>query len=88
MKETGTLGLRIYPCRRYILAREFIPVDVSIEGVTERVNVKIAKDSRGEIFQIKPEYDDIKRLVDKTGKPLREIEDLVKMKARKVLLER
>jgi uncharacterized protein (TIGR00299 family) protein len=88
MKETGTLGLRIYPCRRYILAREFIPVDISIEGVTERVNVKIAKDSRGEIFQIKPEYDDIKRLVDKTGKPLREIEDLVKMKARKVLLER
>ncbi|MBS7643433.1 nickel pincer cofactor biosynthesis protein LarC [Candidatus Bathyarchaeota archaeon] len=85
MRETGTLGLRIYPCRRYILAREFIPLDISIEGVTECVNVKIAKNSRGEIFQIKPEYDDIKRLVDKTGKPLREIEELVKIKARKVL---
>jgi len=86
MEETGTLGLRVYPCRRQILAREFTPVDISIEGVEERINVKIAKDSRGEIFQIKPEYDDVKRLADKTGKPLREIEELVKMKARKVLL--
>ena len=87
MEETGTLGLRVYPCSRHILAREFIQVDILIEGVKERVNVKIAKDSRGEIFQIKPEYDDVKRLVNKTGKPLREIEELVKMKARRVLLE-
>lgn len=88
MEETGALGLRIYPCRRRILAREPILADISIEGVKERVNVKIAKDRMGEIFRIKPEYDDVKKLADRLGKPLREIEELVRMKARKVLLER
>jgi len=88
MEETGTLGLRIYPCRRHILARESVPVDISIGGVKERVNVKIAKNSMGEIFQIKPEYDDVKRLADRLGKPLREVEELARMKAREVLLER
>jgi hypothetical protein len=88
MEETGTLGLRIYPCQRRILARESVSVDISITGVEERVNVKVAKNRMGEILQIKPEYDDLKRLADKFGKPLREIEELVRIEARRVLLER
>jgi hypothetical protein len=88
IEETGTLGVRIYPCQRHILNRESIPVDILIDDMKEIVNVKVAKDSRGEILHIKPEYDDIKKLADKTNKPLKEITELVKTKAREVLLKK
>jgi hypothetical protein len=88
IEETGTLGVRVYPCERHILNRESIPVDILIDDVKEFVNVKVAKDSKGEIVQLKPEYDDVKRVANKTNKPLREIMELIKMKAREVLLKR
>ena len=88
IEETGTLGVRVYPCERHILNREPIPIDILIDDIKEPVNVKVAKDSKGEIVQIKPEYDDVKRVANKTGKPLKEIMDLVKMKARELLLKR
>lgn len=61
---------------------------IQVGDVKELVNVKVAKDSKGEIVQIKPEYDDIKRVAYKTNKPLREITELVKMKTREILLKR
>jgi len=88
IEETGTLGVRVYPCERHILNRESVLVDILIDDMKELVNVKVAKDSRGEIIHIKPEYDDVKRVADKTNKPLREITELVKVKAREVLLKR
>ena len=88
IEETGSLGVRLYPCERHILNRESVPIDILIDDVKELVNVKVAKDSRGEIVQIKPEYDDVERVADKTNRSLREITDLVKMKAREFLLKR
>jgi len=88
IEETGTLGVRVYSCERRIVSRESIAMDIEIDVIREIVNVKVAKDSKGEILQIKPEYDDVKRLADKTNKPLREIIELVKMKAREMLLRR
>ncbi len=87
MEETGTLGVRIYPCERRILARESIPIEVIVEDVTEVINVKVAKSTQGQVIQIKPEYDDVERLADRTGKPWREIEELVKRKAAEILEE-
>ena len=87
MEETGTLGVRIYACERRILDRESVPVEVTVEDVREVVNVKVAKSTQGQIIQIKPEYDDVKRLADRMGKPLREIEELVKRKAAEILEE-
>ena len=87
IEETGTLGVRIYACQRRILDRESLPVEVTVEDVREVVNVKVAKSTQGQIIQIKPEYDDIKRLADRMGKPLREIEELVKGKAAEILEE-
>lgn len=84
MEETGTLGVRMYPCQRHILSRESIVVDVQVEGSKEPVRVKVARDNKGEIVQIKPEYDDVERVARKTGKPLREIMDIAKIKAREV----
>lgn len=87
MEETGTLGVRIYPCERLILNRETVPVNVSLNEIKETVNVKIARDLRGEIIQVKPEYDDVKRIADKSNKPLRKIMELIKMKANKSIEE-
>ena len=62
MEETGTLGVRLFPGRRYTLDRETRPVAVEIDGDTHRVNVKIARDGTGRIINIKPEYEDIRAL--------------------------
>ena len=88
MEETGTLGVRVYPCQRHIINRELIPVEVLIDEVKEHVKVKVATDMKGKVLRIKPEYEDVKRLSDKTGKPLREISEIVTMRAREVFLNR
>jgi len=87
IEETGSLGVRMYRCERRILARETIPIEIRIDGQMERVRVKASKDRKGKIIQIKPEYDDVKKIADRTSKPLREIIDIVKIKARKQLLK-
>ncbi|MBS7649662.1 nickel pincer cofactor biosynthesis protein LarC [Candidatus Bathyarchaeota archaeon] len=81
IEETGTLGVRLYPCERRILAREIIPVQVSINGLETTVNVKVAKDNNGRIIRIKPEYEEIKALAEKTFMPLREIVRIVETNA-------
>ncbi|MEM2123685.1 MAG: nickel pincer cofactor biosynthesis protein LarC, partial [Candidatus Bathyarchaeia archaeon] len=87
MEETGTLGIRVHPCRRYILSRESLTVEVQVDGVKEFVKIKVAKDGEGGIMRIKPEYDDVERIARKTGRPLREIMELAEMKAREALLK-
>ncbi len=88
MEETGTLGVRVYPCERHVINREVISVDVIVGDAKEQVKVKVAKDGNGRIIRVKPEYEDIKRLSDKTDKPLREVNEIVLMRAREVLLKR
>ncbi len=74
--ETGTLGVRVYYCERHIISRELIVVDLLVMGNKETVRVKVSKNARGEILRIKPEFEDLKRLAEKTQKPLRELLDL------------
>ncbi len=88
IEETGTLGVRVYPCERHITGRELFSVDLLIDDVKALVKVKVAKDRSGKIIRIKPEYDDVKRLADKTGRPLREITELATMRARELLLKK
>jgi uncharacterized protein (TIGR00299 family) protein len=88
MEETGTLGVRVYPCERHIINRELISVDVLIDDAKERVKVKVARAKNGKVISVKPEYEDVKRLSDKTGKPLREINEIVTTRAREVFLKR
>lgn len=88
IEETGTLGVRMYPCRRHILNRKLLSVDVQVDGGEETVKVKVAKDQQGKIIQIKPEYDEVKKLAEKKRKPLREIAELVTSRAKEILLEK
>ena len=84
INETGTLGVRVYFCERHIVTRESYSIDLLIGGVKEPVKVKVSKNSNGEIIRIKPEYDDLKRLAEKTNKPLRELSELAISKAKEV----
>ena len=74
--ETGTLGVRVYYCERHIITRELFMVDLLVMGNKETVKVKVSKNAHGEIIRIKPEFEDLKRLAEKTKKPLRELLDL------------
>ena len=76
IEETGTLGVRVYYCERHIINREIYTVDLQVMGNKETVRLKVAKDAKGEIIRIKPEYEDLKRLAEKTKKPLRELSEL------------
>jgi pyridinium-3,5-bisthiocarboxylic acid mononucleotide nickel chelatase len=83
--ETGTLGVRVYYCERHIIARDLYSVDLPIGGVKEKIRVKVSKNSNGEIIRIKPEFEDIKRLAEKTKRPLMEIFDLAVSKTQEML---
>ena len=41
-------------------------VDLSVLGNKETVRVKVSKNAEGEIIRIKPEFEDLKRLAEKT----------------------
>ncbi|MCL2287800.1 MAG: nickel pincer cofactor biosynthesis protein LarC [Candidatus Bathyarchaeota archaeon] len=85
IEETGTLGVRIYRCERYIVSRGIFSIDLSIAGQKEIVKIKFSKDSKGHLIRLKPEFEDLKRLAEKTGMPLRELSELAVASARAVL---
>jgi pyridinium-3,5-bisthiocarboxylic acid mononucleotide nickel chelatase len=74
--ETGTLGVRVYYCERHIINRELHTVDLLLMGNKETIRLKVAKNAEGKIIRIKPEFEDLKRLAEKTKKPLRELSEL------------
>ena len=82
IEETGTLGVRVIPCERHIMSREVASVELDVEGLKETIRIKIARDPEGKIIRAKPEFDDLKRLAEKTKKPLRELSEAAVSKAR------
>jgi len=81
--ETGTLGVRVHPCHRKILLRESRKVEVEIAGAKAEVNVKIASDRFGKVTNLKPEYDDVRNLALRLGRPFREIQEEATHQAKK-----
>lgn len=73
MLETGSLGLRVFPSiHRYVAAREQIEIAVVINGISYRSSAKLSR-LGGSILNIKPEYEDCKKIADETRMPLRTI---------------
>jgi uncharacterized protein (TIGR00299 family) protein len=85
MKETGSLGARLTYCSRHVLNRETLRLNVEVNGVQSAVNVKVARDRHGRVVKAKPEYEDVKKLAEKTSRPLREIMSLAEYEAQKRL---
>jgi len=68
MRETGTLGYRLRRTGRVILKRG--ETAVSLEGGVVRVKTATLD---GEQIRFAPEYEDCRRIAEKTGRPLREV---------------
>jgi len=74
MEETGTLGVRVMPVgHRLTLTRETKTIEVEIKRMKDKVRVKIARDTHGNVVNVSPEFEDCKKLARKTRAPLREV---------------
>lgn len=85
--ETGTLGVRVYRCQRHIINREVVIVELDVLGSKTPVKVKISRNAAGEVIRVKPEFDDVKALAEKSGKPLRELMDLAVSKTQQTNIQ-
>lgn len=76
-KETGTSGIRINEINRITLERNIINIDVIINCSKYNISIKITKDPSNNIINIKPEFDDLKKIADIEGRSLKAIQELV-----------
>ena len=77
-KETGSLGIRIATnMHRGISKREFEKKTYEINGENYEVTFKIGY-VNGEVISKRPEYEDLKRIADETGLPLRKIKEMIR----------
>jgi len=73
LTETSTLGIRRTAAGRYVMNREWKTVS------TEYGEARVKVSSKGGIKKYAPEYEDCRKLAQKTGKPLMEIYNAVNL---------
>lgn len=66
-KHTSTIGIREYKCNRMVMNRS------EYEFESEYGNIRIKEVSGYGVTKEKPEFEDLKKIADRTGKSLREI---------------
>lgn len=76
--ETGTLGVRELPILRHITSRTTRTIHLRLGGKNYPFRVKIAEDRRGRAMGSKVEYEDLRRISDKTGISVLELQRLAK----------
>lgn len=77
-KETGSLGIRIAPnMHRGISKREFIKKTFNINDKDYEVTFKIGY-LNGEIISKRPEYEDLKKIAEDSGLPLRKVSEMIR----------
>lgn len=79
-QETSTYGIRYCEMDRLVLDRESLRVKTP-HGMAD---VKVGR-WEGEAMQVSPEYDSCRKLAKKSGRPLKEIYEVVEMLARERL---
>ncbi|MFC7251243.1 nickel pincer cofactor biosynthesis protein LarC [Halomicroarcula sp. GCM10025324] len=73
-EETGTLGIREHGAgHRWVADREFETVALSIDGERHEVQVKIASDETGAVYDVSAEYDDAAAVAEATGLTIRDV---------------
>jgi len=86
MKETGTLGVRVNSCIRHLALRDKTVIKIKLnQNIEEPISLKISRNKEGEIIQVKPEYEEAKRIAVKTNKPLKEVYFKAVKEAEKIL---
>jgi uncharacterized protein (TIGR00299 family) protein len=72
--ETGTLGIReTAASHRWIADRSFETVELTVDGDSHEMTVKIAADGDDEIYDVSGEYDDAMAIAERTDLPVREV---------------
>ncbi|MEM4310844.1 MAG: nickel pincer cofactor biosynthesis protein LarC [Nitrososphaerales archaeon] len=84
-KESGTLGVRVIPCSRYLLRREILKFRVKVKGKDFEVNAKIARDKFGDVTGFKAEFDDVSKIAEATDLPLKDVYNIVNREIEKNL---
>ncbi|NYT01181.1 MAG: nickel pincer cofactor biosynthesis protein LarC [Methanosarcinales archaeon] len=73
MRETGSLGLRIFPVmHRLVAGRRGMLVKATLGGAVHEAKVKVSFLGQ-EVLNVKPEFEDCKRIASATGLPLKEV---------------
>jgi hypothetical protein len=77
VEETGSLGVRVLPItHRYTLKREVVEKEVKIKGKRFKVRFKTASDRHGTELKSAPEFEDLKKIAEKTGLSVRELKEI------------
>ena len=83
MEETGTLGVRVdLAHKRVATGRDVMPVEIELEGYKGRARVKVARNKKGKVVNLKAEYEDARRIAKATGLPLRTVMRRIEEEAR------
>nr|WP_241776202.1 nickel pincer cofactor biosynthesis protein LarC [Methanosphaera sp. WGK6] len=77
MEETGTLGVRMIPTiHRGVATRENVYHEININDTLENIRFKIGYID-DKIIKCTPEYEDIKKIADKTNIPIKDLMNIV-----------
>jgi uncharacterized protein (TIGR00299 family) protein len=88
IRETGSLGVRVFPSiHRFLAEREEIVVEVELAGQAHQARLKASR-LEGEMISLKPEYEDCRRIAEKTGLALREVNQKVEEAGRQAFRTR
>jgi uncharacterized protein (TIGR00299 family) protein len=83
MLHTGTLGVRVLPIsHRYVLEREILPIQVTIDSKKFITRVKVSRE-RGKLFGLSVEYEDARKISERTGLSVREVISRIEEAARR-----
>ena len=76
--ETGSLGIRISPnIHRGLAEREFVKKEFEIDGKKFEVTFKNGY-VNGDLISSRAEYEDLKKIAQKTGRPLKDIKEMIR----------
>ena len=86
--EGGTLGVRVYhSMHRMVARREMRKVDVDVDGMRERVRVKVALLPDGTPLSPKAEHEDLRSIAKRRNIPLRRLSRIVEGEAWRMVRE-
>jgi len=71
LRETSTLGLRKYPVERICMHRYFKTINTPLGEITMKIS------EHGDIHRETPEYEDVKKIAQASGKSLWEVLEMV-----------
>lgn len=75
--ETGTLGIRRSKMERYVLKRFNLLIPVEIFKQNFAINVKISKNYDGKVINVKPEFEDLKKISEQLSIPFKNTSEIV-----------